>query len=124
MLQNIWPVVADNGSLLGKARRLMYVCSFSKTAVSFFISFWSSTFLALNAAVQREDSHSSSKLGTYEFMHLKVSIWIFVFCYMIFRKDEKNILGHFPKHMEKQCQRRVLRIGRYYERKKMLVINC
>lgn len=69
-----WTAVAQSPHLLGKARRLMYVCSFSKIAVSFFISFCRFIFMALNAAVQREDSHSSSKLGTYEFMFLRVSI--------------------------------------------------
>jgi len=57
---------SQNWHLLGNARRLTYVCSFSKTAVSLFMSLCSSIFLALRAAVQREDSHSSSKLGIYE----------------------------------------------------------
>lgn len=63
--------VRQNWHLLGKARRLIYVCNFSKTAVSFFMSLCSSIFLALKAAVQREDSHSSSKLGIYEFKKKK-----------------------------------------------------
>lgn len=63
--------LSQNWHLLGNARRLTYVCSFSKTAVNLFMSLCSSIFLALKAAVQREDSHSSSKLGIYELFFLK-----------------------------------------------------
>ena len=50
----------------------MYVCSFSNPAVIFFMSWDSSRFLARNADVQREASHSSSRLGmgrVYESEH-------------------------------------------------------
>lgn len=95
-----WIVVAQSPHLLGKARRLMYVCSFSKIAVSFFISFCRFIFMALNAAVQREDSHSSSKLGTYEFMFLRVSIMMVLWYFLKkSRKKEhkKSLLGQAIK---------------------------